>query len=65
MVVPDSGLDVDVYSHIEGAGESVLFGEQQDASLEKDHEGGADVPQIDLDLEVFFGQIEVKTEEAA
>ena len=28
VLVPQSGLDVDVNSHIEGAGESVLFGEQ-------------------------------------
>ncbi len=65
VLVPARGLDVEVDSHIEGAGESVLFGEQREDSLELDHEGGAAVPEIELDLEVFLGQIEVKTEEAA
>ena len=66
-MVPEDGLDVDVDSNIEGAGESVLFGDRSDGSLEKDPDGTDDRrrPDLTLDLEVLFGQIEVRTEEAA
>jgi len=66
VLVPENGLDVRVESNIEGAGESVLFDNRTDGSL-TDTRGSFDdiVPDLTLDLEVLFGQIEVLTEEPA
>ncbi|WP_188113285.1 PspC domain-containing protein [Nocardioides humilatus] len=63
--VPDDGLAVQVNSDIEGGGESVIFGDRRDDSLDGHHSGGVGAPEITLDLQVFFGQIEVETKEAA
>ena len=66
VLVPEDGLDLDVSSNIEGAGESVLLGDRSDGSLDKTTGGDDDrVPDLTLDLEVLFGQIEVIAEEAA
>ncbi len=65
VVVPDDGLDVIVNSNIEGAGESVLFGDQTDGSADNTYGHSDADPEVTLDLEVLFGQIEVKTEEEA
>ena len=65
VLVPESGLDIDVESNIEGAGESVLFGERRDGSMDRPYGNKDTEPDLDLKLEVLFGQIEVKTKEAA
>jgi phage shock protein PspC (stress-responsive transcriptional regulator) len=63
--LPEDGLDVEVNSEIGGGGESVLFDDRQDGSDAASHDGGPGAPDLTLDLEVLFGQIEVKTEEVA
>ena len=35
VLVPEDGLDVEVESTIEGAGESVLFGDRRDGSMDR------------------------------
>jgi phage shock protein PspC (stress-responsive transcriptional regulator) len=65
VVVPDDGLDVEVESNIEGAGESVLFGDRRDGSMDRSYSTPDTDPALTLKLEVLFGQIEVKTMEAA
>lgn len=65
VVVPDEGLDVTVDSTIEGGGESVLFGDRSDGSAEGSHSPDDRDPDLHLDLQVLFGQVEVRTEEAA
>ena len=64
---PRTALDVDVDSHIEGAGESVLFGDRTRRIRRgrPRRRRGATSPRSTLDLEVLFGQIEVRTKEAA
>ncbi|WP_188111205.1 PspC domain-containing protein [Nocardioides antri] len=64
VLVPEDGLEVDVLSSIEGAGESVLFDDRRDSSFDDSYGDAAD-PDVTLDLEVLFGQIEVRTKEAA
>jgi phage shock protein PspC (stress-responsive transcriptional regulator) len=65
VLVPEHGLDVTAESNIEGAGESVLFEKRTDGS-DKATLGNDDAaPDLNLDLEVLFGQIEVLTEEPA
>ena len=66
IVVPEEGVDVVVDSDIQGAGESVIFGDRTDSSAKGDLglEDGDD-PEITLNLEVLLGEIEVRTEEAA
>lgn len=65
VLVPEDGLDVTADSNIEGAGESVLFENRTDGS-DKTTYGTPDAdPNLTLDLEVLFGQIEVLTEEPA
>lgn len=66
VIVPEEGLDVVVDSDIEGAGESVIFGDRTDSSARGAlglDEG--DDPAITLELDVLLGQIEVETKEAA
>jgi phage shock protein PspC (stress-responsive transcriptional regulator) len=66
VLVPEDGLDLDISSNIEGGGESVLLGDRRDGSLDKSTGSNTDgVPDLALDLEVLFGQIEVIAEEAA
>ena len=61
--VPEEGVDVHVTSDVEGGGESVLFGDRTDGSDETVRDVGSST-EIDLDLKVFFGQVEVETKEA-
>lgn len=63
--VPEDGLDLRVNSDITGGGESVLFDHRQDGSDDRSFDGGPDAPDLTLDLELLFGQIEVKTVEVA
>lgn len=65
VLVPEDGLDVTVDSKVEGGGESALFGDRTDGSDDATLPGDESDPEVKLDLEVFFGQIEVETEEAA
>lgn len=64
VIVPEDGLDVTAVSNIEGAGESVLFDHRRDGSMDRSS-GNDDDPDLTLELEMFLGQIEVLTEEAA
>jgi len=64
LVQVPEGIDVDVDSTIEGGGESVLFGDRTDGSAEASHDAADRDPDLNLDLKVFFGQIEVETKEA-
>ena len=61
VIVPDRGLDVTVDSTIRGAGESLLFDSSQDGSSDATHDGGVDKPELTIDAELIFGQIEVET----
>jgi phage shock protein PspC (stress-responsive transcriptional regulator) len=65
VLVPDDGLDVTANSNIEGAGESVLFENRTDGSDKTTYGDDDAAPNLTLDLEVLFGQIEVLTEEPA
>ena len=65
VLVPEDGLDVTADSNIEGAGESVLFENRTDGSDKTTYGNGDADPDLTLDLEVLFGQIEVLTEEPA
>ncbi len=65
VLVPEDGLDVTAVSNIEGAGESVLFDDRTDGSDKATFGNGDAAPDLTLDLEVLFGQIEVLTEEPA
>ena len=65
VLVPEDGLDVEVESNIEGAGESVLFGDRRDGSMDRPYGTRDSDPNLTLKLEVSLGQIEVKTMEAA
>jgi len=62
VTVPD-GVDVDVRAEISIAGEADVFGEIHNGSdvlIEHQLDGGADAPQIDLDVQLFVGSIEVR-----
>ena len=65
VLVPADGLDVDVRSKISGGGESVLFGDRRDGSMDRSYGADDADPDLILELEVLFGQIEVETKEAA
>lgn len=63
VLVPEDGLDVVADSDFAGAGESVLFDNRTDGSDRRSY-GTDDVdPDLNLDLDMLFGQIEVLTEE--
>ncbi|MEZ0579469.1 PspC domain-containing protein [Nocardioides sp. MH1] len=61
--VPREGVDVHVTTDVQGGGESVIFGDRTDGSDEGTRDVGSST-EIDLDLTVLFGQIEVETKEA-
>lgn len=65
VIVPDTGLDVDVDAQII-AGEVILFdNDKSDTSEKASHDGGDDVPTLSIEADMFLGQIEVLTEEQA
>lgn len=65
VIVPDTGLDVDVDAQII-AGEVVLFDNgKSDTSEKASHDGGDDTPTLTIEADMFLGQIEVLTEEQA
>ena len=66
VIVPDEGLRVDVKASLE-VGEVVLFGDKSDTSTKGSH-GDADdptLPTLDIDADMFLGQIEVMTKKEA
>ncbi|MCL2541698.1 MAG: PspC domain-containing protein [Nocardioidaceae bacterium] len=63
--VPATGLAVDANATIDGGGETVLFGSDRNGSASVRHGGGADAPELTIDAELFFGQIEIRTENAS
>jgi phage shock protein PspC (stress-responsive transcriptional regulator) len=63
VLVPEDGLDVLADSDFAGAGESVLFDNRTDGSDRQSHGNGDADPDLTLDLDMLFGQIEVLTEE--
>lgn len=65
VIVPEDGLDVVVDADIEGAGEARVFDDRSDGSLEAAHDGGPDVPELTINADLLFGEIDVHTEEVA
>ncbi|HWU21493.1 MAG TPA: PspC domain-containing protein [Nocardioides sp.] len=63
VIVPDTGLDVTANATIDGGGETVLFGTQNDGTSSATHDGGPTAPQLTIDADLVFGQIEIRTEE--
>lgn len=62
--VPEEGLDTTVDLEIAGGGEIRAFGRRNNGwnpSLRSAHDGGADVPTLHVDADLFFGEIEVVT----
>jgi phage shock protein PspC (stress-responsive transcriptional regulator) len=57
------GLDATVDANIEGAGETVLFGNSRDNSAEETYAGTPGGPTLTIDAEVVFGQIEIDSAE--
>ncbi len=67
VIVPD-GVDVDVDAGISLGGEIEVDGYTQNGNgvdVNRSIDGGDDVPQIDLELDLVVGHIEVRQEEAA
>lgn len=65
--VPD-GMDVDVRGDIAWGGEIVVDGVRRDGggvSLDRTIDGGADVPDLELDIDLVVGRIHVVQEDAA
>ena len=65
VLVPENGLDVVADSDFAGAGESVLFDNRTDGSDRRSYGTDDADPDLSLDLDMLFGQIEVLTEEPA
>lgn len=63
VIVPDEGLRVEVDASLE-VGEVVLFGDKTDTSTKGSH-GDPDEPTLDIEADMFLGQIEVMTQEEA
>ena len=60
VILPE-GLDVDVVAHV-GLGDAEVFGDTQDGGgidLTGSHDGGVGVPELDLDIEVGLGEVDV------
>jgi phage shock protein PspC (stress-responsive transcriptional regulator) len=63
VVVP-ADMDVNVVGTVHGPGGTTLFGTESggiDHQAEGSHDGGTDVPQLTLDLEIEVGHIDVRT----
>lgn len=65
VIVPDEGLTVEVKADIQGVGQIQLFGDRADRSDEATHDGGASAPVLELETDLFVGEIVVWTEEEA
>jgi phage shock protein PspC (stress-responsive transcriptional regulator) len=65
VILPSRGLDVDATAEINGGGEVIGFGSRSDRTSSYTLDGGTDVPHLTIDAELTFGQIELRTEEAA
>jgi phage shock protein PspC (stress-responsive transcriptional regulator) len=64
VVTPDD-MDVTVDAKIDGPGGYTLFGQESggiDTTYSRSFDGGADVPEVALDLKLDLGHIEVRTE---
>lgn len=64
VVLPE-GLDVTVTTHV-GLGEGVVFGDKQNGggvNMTNSYDGGVSVPEIDLDIEVGLGEVDVHVRE--
>ncbi|WP_141012613.1 hypothetical protein [Nocardioides sambongensis] len=61
ITVPEEGLDVTAVAEIDGGGESRLFGDSRDESDTRTHDGGDDVPELTVEVDMLFGQIEFET----
>ena len=67
VIVPE-GLDVDVNARIDGGGEIEVAGVRDDGRspvVIESIDGGDDVPDMDLNIDLNFGSIDVQQEEAA
>ena len=63
VVVP-ADMDVTVTGTVNGPGGTTLFGEESggiDHTATQSHDGGTDVPELTLDLEIEVGHIDVRT----
>jgi phage shock protein PspC (stress-responsive transcriptional regulator) len=63
VVVPED-MDVTVIGRTNGPGGMTVFGEETggiDTERTFTHDGGTDVPELTLDLEIDFGHIDVRT----
>jgi len=63
VIVPDD-MDVTVNATINGPGGTTLFGEESggiDHTATRSHDGGTDAPELELDLELEVGHIDVRT----
>lgn len=60
VLVPPTGLDVEASTTIDGAGESRLFGDREDGDASAGHDGGVDVPTLEIDAQLVFGQVDVE-----
>ncbi len=63
VIVPED-MDVTVHSGVNAGGNVSLFGRDRDGwdfTTQRQHDGGEDVPVLDLDVEITFGEIEVTT----
>ena len=63
VIVP-ADMDVTVTGTVNGPGGTTLFGEESggiDHTATQSHDGGTDVPQLTLDLELEVGHIDVRT----
>jgi hypothetical protein len=61
VIVPD-GLDTRVTADIDGPGNIELFGEETDGfdiAMNREHDGGTDVPSITIDADLSVGRIHV------
>lgn len=60
VLVPERGLDVTADATVEG-GDVTLFGDHSTSSSSGTHDGGSGVPELTIDAEVVFGEIDIET----
>ena len=63
-VILPSELDVDVIARVDGPGGLTIFGNESggiDTERTDSHDGGTDVPELTLDIELDAGHIDVRT----
>ena len=64
VIVPDD-INVDVAADVSVAGEATVFGQEAngpDVHLERHEDGGSDAPDLELDIQLLVGSIEVRPE---